>query len=141
MARLSIMLKLVVKDKVKPENFSLDYLVFDYEGNELPICPTGYGMYIIEEDGEIVLNIKTGRGLFDDFELEDCYDDIYEDIGIYRSEITAEFLANTDGLLTVGCYSDADITRVKAIKFIDVDTGKHYEYEDDYEKCDIYVCN
>lgn len=53
MARLSIILKVALQGNVKPKNFSLDYLVFDYEGNELPICPACYSANVIEENGEL----------------------------------------------------------------------------------------
>lgn len=42
-----------------------------------------------------IFNFQTGCGLlFNDYEISDCYDEAYEDIGITREEITAEFLAS-----------------------------------------------
>ena len=46
-----------------------------------------------EENG--VFNFETGTGwFFNDYEISDCYDDAYEEIGLKRENITAEFLAS-----------------------------------------------
>ena len=38
---------------------------------------------------------ETGTGwFFNDYELTDCYDEVYEDMGIKKETITAEFLAS-----------------------------------------------
>lgn len=43
-----------------------------------------------------VFQFQTGKGfLFDDYEISDCYDESFEEIGIAKEDITAEFLAST----------------------------------------------
>jgi hypothetical protein len=42
-----------------------------------------------------VFSFETGTGWFwNDYEISDCYDDEYEEIGIKKEDITAEFLAS-----------------------------------------------
>ncbi len=42
-----------------------------------------------------VFQFETGTGWFwNDYEISDCYDDEYEEIGIKKEDITAEFLAS-----------------------------------------------
>ena len=56
---------------------------FDWEAAE-----SGWGY-----DG--VYEFTTGRGWFyNDFELDSCYDEAYEELGLKREDITAEFLAS-----------------------------------------------
>lgn len=44
-----------------------------------------------------VFQFETGVGWFwNDYEISDCYDEQYEDIGIKREDITAEFLASVN---------------------------------------------
>jgi hypothetical protein len=44
---------------------------------------------------EKVFSFETGTGWFwNDYEISDCYDDEYEEIGIKKEDITAEFLAS-----------------------------------------------
>lgn len=123
-----------------------DYLIpFDWDA-----------FYGSEENN--VFHFETGRGLFfNDYEISDCYDEIYDDIGITRGEITAEFLASTthieeffvyfddsDGMdHCFGWYVDnADNPQYKInimeMALMDVNTGKEYlvvkEVIDKYNK-------
>ena len=44
-----------------------------------------------------VFQFRTGKGfLFDDYEISDCYDESFEEIGIAREDVTAEFLASVE---------------------------------------------
>lgn len=50
-----------------------------------------------EENG--IFNFETGRGpFFNDYEIPDYFDEEYEETGITREEITAEFLASTESI-------------------------------------------
>lgn len=52
-------------------------------------------------------HFETGRGIFfNDYEISDCYDEIYEEIGITKEEITAEFLASTTHIEEFFVYFD-----------------------------------
>ena len=93
-----------------------------------------------------IFEFQTGKGLFwDDYEISDCYDETYEDIGITREEITAEFLAATthideffvdfddsDGMeQSTGWYSDnTDDAQYKIniidMTFLDLATQNEY---------------
>ena len=54
-----------------------------------------------------IFYFETGRGfLFNDYEISDCYDETYEEIGITREEITAEFLASTTHIEEFFVYFD-----------------------------------
>ena len=89
---------------------------------------------------------ETGRGLFfNDYEISDCYDETYEDIGITREEITAEFLASathideffvdfddSNGMeQSIGWYSyNTDDSQYKIniieMSFVDMETENEY---------------
>ena len=44
-----------------------------------------------------VFQFQTGKGfLFNDYEISDCYDKSFEEIGLSREDITAEFLASVE---------------------------------------------
>jgi hypothetical protein len=97
-----------------------------------------------EEDG--VFHFETGYGpFFNDFELPDYFDDDYEEMGIKREEISAEFLASVHHIqefflgfddengdeCTSGWYSDNakdNFYKVKllSMSFEDIETAKHY---------------
>lgn len=50
-----------------------------------------------EENG--IFGFETGRGpFFNDYEIPDYFDEEYEEIGLTREEITAEFLASTESI-------------------------------------------
>jgi hypothetical protein len=66
---------------------------FSFEIGEYTIPFDWDAFYGSEEN--CVFMFETGRGLFwNDYEISECYDETYEDIGIKREEITAEFLAS-----------------------------------------------
>ena len=66
---------------------------FSFEiGDDL--IPFDWDAFLISEEDNI-FHFETGRGLFfDDYEISNCYDEEYEEIGITREEIAAEFLAS-----------------------------------------------
>lgn len=45
-------------------------------------------------DDKGYFSFSTGYGWMNDFELDDCYDDEYKDIGIKREDLSAEYLAS-----------------------------------------------
>lgn len=47
-----------------------------------------------EEDG--IYEFETGYGWFNDFELSDCYDYHYKELGISKDDITAQFLSSAE---------------------------------------------
>ena len=81
---------------------------FSFEIGEYTIPFDWDAFYGAEENG--VFMFETGRGLFfNDYEISDCYDEIYEDIRITREEITAEFLASVTHIDEFFvCFDDSD---------------------------------
>ena len=93
-----------------------------------------------------VFQFQTGKGfLWNDFEISECYDETYEEIGIKKEEITAEFLASTTHINEffvdfddsngeahgIGWYDEnTDDAQYKIniieMAFVDVNTGKEY---------------
>lgn len=62
------------------------------------LIPFDWDAFSISEEDKI-FNFETGRGLlFNDYEISDCYNEAYEEIGITREEITAEFLASAHSI-------------------------------------------
>ena len=78
---------------------------FSFEiGDDL--IPFDWDAFSINEEDNM-FHFETGRGLFfNDYEISDCYDEEYEDIGIKREEITAEFLASTHHIEEFFIYFD-----------------------------------
>lgn len=106
-----------------------------------------------------VFQFQTGKGfLFDDYEISDCYDESFEEIGIAKEDITAEFLAsvthideffvnfedaneNEQALGVCGQNGDDEEEyRIKILemKFIDMETDSEYYVKqnvlEDYNK-------
>ena len=98
-----------------------------------------------EENG--IFHFETGWGpFFNDFELTDCFDDDYEEMGIKREEISAEFLASVHHIqeffigfddengdeCTAGWYSDNSkdgFYKVKLLSmtFEDMESTERYQ--------------
>ncbi len=81
----------------------------------------------------------TGYGLFNDFELSDCYEDDYAEFGLTREDITAEFLASVEKIdeFNVEFYDGEDDViigdnkrnseykiKIINISFLDMDNNK-----------------
>ena len=104
-------------------------IVFDWDafsGNE------EYGFF----------EFNTGYGWFNDFELSDCYDSDYEELGISRADITAELLASVEEIIEVhmnfvdkngdecdfGWNENDEDFKIKLLEvdFTDLDNDKEY---------------
>ena len=67
---------------------------FEIGEDSIPFDWDAFSSSYNEEDK--TFDFETGRGwFFNDYEISDCYDDAYEEIGLKREDITAEFLAST----------------------------------------------
>ncbi len=79
----------LTSDDVK--SMSIGGYSFEINGDSIPFDWDACS--INEENG--VFDFTTGRGpFFNDYEIPDYWDEEYEEIGITREEITAEFLAS-----------------------------------------------
>lgn len=66
---------------------------FEVEADSIPFDWDAFSCSYYEEDK--AFHFETGTGwFFNDYELSECYDEIYEEIGLKRENITAEFLAS-----------------------------------------------
>ena len=81
---------LIMLTKEKTNGLSVGGYYFVINGKEIPFDWDAFSGD--EENG--VFEFETGYGLYNDFELSDCYDSDYEELGILRNDITAEFLAS-----------------------------------------------
>ena len=116
---------------------------FDVAGKSIPFDWDAFSGV----ENNSVFSFGTGRGwAFNDFELSDCYDQDYEDIGIKRENISAEFLSTTEHIeeffvdfsdgnkeVGIGFYSDNANENEEyklelvEISFEDMDTGKYFD--------------
>lgn len=96
-----------------------------------------------EEDG--VFEFETGYGWMNDFELSDCYDGDYEQLGIAREDITAEMLASVEEIKEIhinfvdendeecdfGYNENQENFRIKVLEmsFADLDSETEYTVE------------
>ena len=138
MPRLSLMIKLEMRETKKPEDFSLDYLHFIIDGYEIPISFCAFGASHQVENGKGYMVVETGKGLLDDcYELEDCYDEIYEFAGLSREVLTARKLAEATKLTQMGICTDIGVERVDSLEITDMDTGETYVFQGDIKECNI----
>lgn len=77
--------------------FNLSIGGYSFEIND-DLIPFDWDAFSISEENGI-FNFETGRGpFFNDYEIPDYFDEEYEEIGITREEITAEFLASAESI-------------------------------------------
>lgn len=146
--------KYVPVTKENISGLSIGGFTFDIGNNAIPFdwdASSGD-----EENG--IFHFETGWGpFFNDFELTDCFDDDYEEMGIKREEISAEFLASVHHIqefftyfddengdeCTAGWYSDnakSTFYKVKLLSmmFEDMETAARYQVPskvlDEYNK-------
>ena len=122
---------------------------FDINGQSIPFDWDAFTG--AENDG--VFRFFTGKGfLFNDYELSSNYDEMYQEMGLNREDISAEFLASVEHIdefyvdfqsfepfeddytdVGIGWYADnakADAEyklELVAISFKDMETGKVYD--------------
>ena len=118
---------------------------FSFEING-DLIPFDWDSFTGTEDNKI-FHFETGRGfLWNDYEIPDYWDEDYEEIGISRENITAEFLASTTGIEDFfvdfedingevcqcgWCRDNNDNNRFKIklleMSFYDLDADKYYD--------------
>ena len=99
------------------------------------------------DEEDTIFNFETGRGpFFNDYELPDYYDDDYEELGLTREDITAEFLASVNQIIEFYInFDDADgkeqgigwhshnagnsqyKVKLLAVSFVDIETEMEYK--------------
>ena len=130
---------LIMLTKENTDGLSIGGYCFTIDGKEIPFDWDAFSGS--EEDG--VFEFETGYGWFNDFDLSDCYDSDYEQLGISRADFTAEFLASAEQIKEVhmnfidengeecdfGWNEDAEDFKIKLleISFAEVDSDKEYK--------------
>lgn len=125
--------------------FNLSIGGYSFEIND-DLIPFDWDAYSCNEENGI-FSFETGRGpFFNDYEIPDYFDEEYEEIGITREEITAEFLASTESIEDffvnfddrnekehgIGwCVDNVNSSQYKIniieILFTDIETGNEYQ--------------
>lgn len=129
---------LVMLTKEKTNGLSIGGYYFVINGKEIPFDWDAFSGD--EEDG--IFEFETGYGWFKDFELSDCYDSDYEELGISRADITAKFLASVEQIKEVHMnfvddngnecdfgWNEADEDfkiKLLMVTFSDIDNDKEY---------------
>lgn len=88
---------LTMLTKENTDGLSIGGYYFVINGKEIPFDWDAFSGD--EENG--VFEFETGYGLYNDFELSDCYDSDYEQLGISRDDLTAELLASPEQIKEV----------------------------------------
>lgn len=130
---------LIMLTKENTDGLSIGGYCFVINGKEIPFDWDAFSGS--EEDG--VFEFETGYGLFNDFELSDCYDEDYDQQGISRADITANFLASVTQINEVhmnfidekgeecdfGWNEDAEDFKIKLLEvsFIEIEGDKEYK--------------
>lgn len=128
-------------------NFKKDDYYFDLGGyefivnnKEIPFDFEACG-YNVKTDGKrVYLNYESGEGLaFDEYDVDSCFDGVYESLGLTRADITAEFLASADKIseffidMLKNGNSDSENLKnftIDYIKFTDYNTEKEFKVDD-----------
>lgn len=129
---------LTMLTKEKTSGLSIGGYCFVINGEEIPFDWDAFSGE--EENG--VFEFETGYGLYNDFELSDCYDSNYEQLGISRDDLTAEFLASPEQIKEVhmnfidengdecdfGWNEDSEDFKIKLLEvsFSDLDNLEEY---------------
>ena len=130
---------LIMLTKEDTDGLSIGGYYFVISGKEIPFDWDAFSG--TEEDG--VFEFETGYGWLKDFDLSECYDEDYDQLGISRADITAEFLASVEQIKEVhmnfldengeecdfGWNEDAEDFKIKLLEvaFMDLDNDKEYK--------------
>ena len=134
---------LIMLTKENTDGLSIGGYCFVINGKEIPFDWDAFSG--TEEDG--IFEFETGYGWFKDFDLSECYDEDYDQLGISRADITAEFLASVEQIKEVhmnfldengeecdfGWNEDAEDFKIKLLEiaFMDLDNDKEYKVSQD----------
>ena len=134
---------LIMLTKENTDGLSIGGYYFIIDGKEIPFDWDAFSGS--EEDG--VFEFETGYGWFNDYDLSECYNEDYDQLGISKSDITAEFLASVEQIKEVhmnfldengeecdfGWNEDAEDFKIKLLEiiFIDMDNEKEYKINQD----------
>lgn len=136
--------KLIPLSKKEVSSLSIGGYYFVIQGKEIPF---DWDAFCGDEEDN-VFNFTTGYGFaWNDFNLSDCYDEDYAELGITREDITAEYLASVDEITEfhinfidedddecdLGSNGSIDQYKIKLLKivFTNVDTGDSFEVRQD----------
>lgn len=130
---------LIMITKENTDGLSIGGYYFIIDGKEIPFDWDAFSGS--EEDG--VFEFETGYGWFNDYDLSECYDEDYDQLGISRSDITAEFLASVEQIKEVhmnfidengeecdfGWNEDAEDFKIELLEvsFMDIESDKEYK--------------
>lgn len=129
---------LIPLTKEDADGVSIGGYCFVVNGKEIPFDWDAFSGN--EENG--IFEFDTGYGWFNDFELTDCYDAEYRELGLSREDITAEFLASAEKIIEFHInliatdddevdlgYNDDEQYKINLLEiiFTDLETDKEYK--------------
>lgn len=130
---------LIMLTKEDTNGLSVGGYYFIINGKEIPFDWDAFSG--TEDSG--VFEFETGYGLYNDFDLSECYDEDYDQLGISRTDITAEFLASVEQIKEVhmnfidkndeecdfGWNEDTEDFKIKLleISFTEIESDKEYK--------------
>ena len=85
-------------------DFEKEYGYIDFGGYSfvvssmnIPFDFEAFGYSIVnEKDNRICIEYESGQGfLFNEYEIDECFDYVYKELGLNKKDITAKFLAST----------------------------------------------
>ena len=88
---------LTMLTKENTDGLSIGGYYFVIDGKEIPFDWDAFS----GDEIEGIFEFETGYGLFNDFELSECYDSDYKELDISRADLTAEFLASVEQIKEV----------------------------------------
>lgn len=127
-------------DKEK-DYIDLGGYTFIVDGKEIPFDFEAHGYSLNIENGRVYLEYESGRGFaFNEYDVDSCFDEEYEKLGLTRDDITAEFLASTTKIneLYIAVYCNDELYeldsknfKIDYIEFIDYNTNEIFKVDND----------
>lgn len=126
------------------EYFDLGGYTFKIKGMEIPFdfSAYGYDMCYDEDNSRIYIDFESGKGImFNEFEIDEYYDDEYKNLQLDKNAITAEFLSKVDEILEMHIdynymfeINELEDIRFEDITFEDLTTGEIYSVDSNVVK-------
>lgn len=132
-----------IEPKIKRDDYirlSLDSFEFQIGDKDIPFDFEDYRIAIgdSQEDGTVLV-YTTGDRHFGEYELADYYHEEWNELGLTKKDITAEYLAQVSNinLIEYECYTSEEMQRLEeslpikliSISFEDIETHKVYNVD------------
>jgi len=92
---------ILFKEPVATDDFSCDIggYTFNIDGKSIPFDFAASSGDFTQDGNVITIDFESGCGpFFNEYDIEECFEESYEELGLKSSDITAEFLSRVEGI-------------------------------------------